>query len=78
MTEAAAEGPCIVCGHATRDKSHGGGFRGARRYSHSRCGDGEECAVRRNAGKRRPRPEAEVRDEWRARHPASSGQEVSP
>jgi hypothetical protein len=78
MTSPAAEGPCIVCGHRTADKSHGGGFRGARRYSHWRCADGEECAVRRNAGKRRPRPEAEVRAEWRARHPGGRGQEAAP
>lgn len=76
MTEAAAEGPCIVCGHPTRDKSHGGGFRGARRYSHWRCADGEECAVRRNARKRRPRPEAEVRADWRVRHPEDREQEA--
>lgn len=78
MAEAAAEGACIVCGHLTPDKSHGGGFRGARRYSHWRCADGEECAVRRNAGKRRPRPEADVRAEWRQRHPAGSTQEATP
>jgi len=61
------EGPCIVCGHRTADKSHGGGSHGTRPYWHWRCRDGEECAVRRNAGKRRPRPESEVRAEWRAR-----------
>jgi hypothetical protein len=70
MTEAAAEGACIVCGHQTPDKTHRGGFRCARSYWHWRCADGEECSVRRNAGKRRPRPEAEVRAEWRARHAA--------
>ena len=78
MTEAAVEGPCIVCAHPTRDKTHGGGSHGARSYWHWRCAEGEECAVRRNAGKRRPRPEADVRAQWRARHPEDCGQEGPP
>lgn len=57
-------GACIVCGHTTTD-----GSRSAGRW-HWRCGDGEECAVRRNRRKRRPRPEAEVRAEWQKRHQA--------
>jgi hypothetical protein len=60
-------GKCIVCAHETQDKSYGGGFRGARRYWHWRCADGEECAVRCNKRKKRPRPEAQVRAEWRRR-----------
>jgi hypothetical protein len=54
-------GPCIVCGHTTRDRSESGS-----RW-HWRCADGEECAVRRNSRKKRPRPEAEVRADWRSR-----------
>lgn len=68
----ATSGKCIVCGHETGDKTHGGG--GARSYWHWRCEDTVECAVRRNAGKRRPRPEAEVRaehEEIRRRRSAS-------
>ncbi|MBS1895459.1 MAG: hypothetical protein JST59_29520 [Actinobacteria bacterium] len=78
MTAPPAEGPCIVCGHRAADRSLGGGFRGSRRYSHWRCAGGEECAVRRNAGKRRRRPEAEVRADWRARHPRYRGQAARP
>jgi hypothetical protein len=61
-SEPLAEGLCIVCGHETPDRTQTTGRR------HWRCGGGEECAVRRNAGKLRPRPEHEVRAEWRARH----------
>lgn len=57
-------GECIVCGHLTADRSYSG-----RRW-HWRCGEGEECAVRRNSGKSRPRPEALVRAEWRRRQQA--------
>lgn len=52
-------GECIVCGTETTDRS----YRGKR--WHWRCKDVEECAVRRNAKKARPRPEAEVRAECR-------------
>lgn len=65
MRSKKTSGQCIVCGHETKDKSYGG-FRGARRYRHWRCADGEECAVRRNKRKKRPRPEAQVRAEWRS------------
>jgi hypothetical protein len=58
-------GECIVCGHETTDKSHGGGSHGVRPYWHWRCANGEECAVRRNKRKKRPQPEAKVRAEWR-------------
>jgi hypothetical protein len=58
---AARRGPCIVCGTETEDKVQGSG------RSHFRCADGEECAVRRNARKKRPKPEAEVRRLWRER-----------
>lgn len=64
-----SSGACIVCGHTTADGSRSGG-----RW-HWRCDDGEECAVRRNRGKKRPRPEPVVRAEWRLRHcgpPATS------
>jgi hypothetical protein len=57
---APAEGCCIVCGALTGDRSQTTG-----RW-HWRCDDLEECAVRRNAKKRRPRPESEVRAEARA------------
>jgi hypothetical protein len=63
MTE---RGSCIVCGAETADRSWGGGAFGMRRYWHWRCADLEECAVRRNARKRRPRLEAAVRAESRA------------
>lgn len=59
---AATSGPCIVCGAETSDKVPTTG------RSHFRCADGEECAVRRNARKARPRPEADVRREWREGH----------
>lgn len=58
----ATRGPCIVCGAITSDRSHSGGRR------HWRCADGEECAVRRNRARSRPRPESSVRAEWRERH----------
>lgn len=60
---AAKSGPCIVCSTETEDKTRTTG------RSHFRCADGEECAVRRNAKKKRPRPEAEIRREWRESHP---------
>lgn len=55
----AEKGECIVCGSLTSDRSEGRG-----RW-HWRCADLEECAVRRNAKKRRPRPEAEIRSKAR-------------
>lgn len=59
---ATSSGECIVCGHETTDRIEGSGRK------HWRCDDGEECAVRRNARRRRPKPEAEVREEWRRQH----------
>ena len=56
-------GSCIVCGHLTSDRTENGGRK------HWRCDDGEERAIRRNARKRRPRPEVEVRADWRRWHP---------
>jgi len=78
MADCVTEGPCIVCGHQTPDKSRGGGSHGTRPYWHWRCVDGEECAVRRNARKRRPRPESEVRAEWRARRNGAPPGEPKP
>lgn len=58
----ATSGPCIVCSCETTE-----GNRDSGRW-HFRCDDGEECAVRRNAGKARPKPEAEIRAKWQAAH----------
>ena len=55
----ASSGHCIVCGYKTTDRKESGGRK---RW---RCADIEECAVRRNARKRRPRPEAGVRAQCR-------------
>lgn len=63
MQPGKASGECIVCGHLTADRSESGG-----RF-HWRCADGEDCAVRRNRRKKRPRPDIEVRADWRRRHP---------
>lgn len=51
-------GACIVCSSETSDRSESGGRK------HWRCSDIVECAVRRNARKRRPRPEATVRKQF--------------
>ncbi len=55
----ASSGQCIVCSCETTDRKESGGRK------HWRCSDIEECAVRRNARKRRPRPEADVRAQCR-------------
>lgn len=43
---------CVVCGALTLDRSG--------RYSTPRCAKWLPCALRRNAGRARPRPESEV------------------
>jgi hypothetical protein len=67
----ATSGICIACGDRITHKIHGGGEFGAKPWWEWRCDDPVECAVRRNAKKKRPRPEAEVRaryDEIRVRN----------
>lgn len=52
MTRSLKSRPCVVCGTPTLARSHP--------YNTPRCAVWLPCALRRNAGRARPRPETEV------------------